>query len=419
MIFALAIANFQLRPSEYVIGRCAEAHKALSRASVTVKVATIGAEKTENLTYRLAYNRGTAARLEVVRTAPLTVVVEPKRIVQFDGKTGQYTIGKRQQGSLAEEIKATGATSDEVIANLLDPEGIPRMLRDLNKKGLWMLEARPSGITAACLMPDGRMEVTADPQTHLLRHIAMKMQKYGTDYWFSYGQPPASIQFSPPTGAYQTTELRPQITRPKPTTRQESRLVAKIFDRYDNPGRLAYSLTANNEDFKVWIDHGAIKQTDGSVTWAYEQGFLTLVDARSRTFVSGPAKLSDMIEVVAKCGSRAETLLRMMLRGINPFRFYFSQSPDLVVSGSTAIEGNQSTIMEAKGKSSTYSLIVRDSDGFVYSIMPLVAGKPGSDLPSSPRTYKPLAQPPGSFKLDAPAGYQRKTVADLVGQPPP
>ena len=414
MLLSLVLVNAAIQPANYLVQTCGLAHARLDKGAVEISVKTVGAASSETADYILDYDRSVGADLKIKRKRPMQIVVTKDTVFEYDASTKQYSEKPRFDGELSSTLKHSAGVLDELVASLVDKDGVSRWLSEFKKSTSWRF--RSSGeqdLTVEAGDSDGRISVTIDARSKLLKSVSMKSDKYGTDWKFKYGTAPREIAFVVPPGSYKTNDIRPDIAPPTYSSAEAKRAVESVFAKYDNPKELGYQAGVNGELTSVWIDHGRIRQQDESSDWTLAGGKLTLLDLRRQQIVVGPSTLTRTVDAVAKSGTRVEPLLKLMMRGINPFRFYFGQNCNVSVTGSTKIDGKACTLLEASSPVARYSLVVRSNDGFVLSLASISASGNG-DWDSSPHVYKELRVDPGMSQGTTRQGWPSIKLDDYV-----
>lgn len=413
----LVLSTVDLRPADYLIEKCSTAHSRLAGSSVDIHVDTVGAASTEKTDYSLVYDRSQGADLTIKRKRPLRIVVTKDKLVEFDASTHQYAVKPRIEGELSTVLKHSAGVLDELVAALTDPEGVKRWLSALRKNGTWKFGEGSGTLSVETGTEDGRLLVSVYPDTMLLKHVSMKSDRFGTDWTFRYKPAASQIEFTAPKDAYLTNDIRPEIVTPTYDSLEAKRITEAMFAKYDNPKALAYEVRANAEKVSVWVDHGRVRQRDEKSDWTMANGRFLLLNLNQKHQVSGAASLSKVINAVAKTGARVEPLLRLMMRGINPFRFYLGHNSTVSVSGKAKVDGRDCALLTVNSPSSKLSLIVRTSDGFVLSLASLSSSANG-ESDNVARTYKELRSEEGTFQTSERAGWPSTSLDSYVAVAP-
>ena len=368
MIFSLVFSNYFLNPAEFVAQRVSQAHKNLDRGLISISVSTIGAVTSESSKYILAYDRSQGADLSIQRKKPFRIVITKDRIVEFDVATQQYADAPRVEGSISSLLKHSAGVLDELVAGLADPDGVNLWLSGLTTKGKWRFIGSAGVFGAESVEGLSRIAIQIDRSSHLLKQVSIKTDIYGSTWVLNYGSPPKAIEFVPPKSAYKTKSVNPEIAPPAYGSQQARQITEKVFRKYDAPKLLAYQVQTAGETVSVWIDHGKIRQQDSSTDWTFIKGNLTLKNLATKDISTAKMSLTETIDKLATQNTRIEPILRLMTRGINPFRFYLGQGSVVKLTGSVKVKGTSCELLEATSPQGKLGLIVRSSDGFVLSL---------------------------------------------------
>lgn len=404
MILGIALLGASIEPASYMAERCAVAHRKLDKAAFQIQVDTKSLFSSEKTGYDLVYDRSGQADLTIRRQRPFRVIVTGDNVVEYDATTKQYAEKVKGQEDIDATVRRSAGNLDELVASLMNPAGVEHWIQSLKIGRLWTLKQYPGELVLANVVPESRTEIVLDPATFLLKRVVMKSNSYGTEWRFSKASV-RPIAFAAPAGSYKVKELMPELVAPTYASAAAKRICDKVFARYDRPKNLAYLVTSGDETFQVWIDHGRVRQHDKESDWAVANGRFTLADQEQRLVSTGKADMTKIVDTVGKAGSRVEPMLKLLLRGINPFRLYLGQNSSVRVAGQMKANGESCSILEADSATGKLSMIVRESDGFVLSL----ATMPKGSEATSTRVFKPL---PGGedFVVSTPAGWTKKTL---------
>lgn len=404
MIIGVAVWGATVLPVSYIADRCAQAHHDLNRGGFRVEVSSKSVFSSERTTYNLTYDRSGQADLAISGKRPFRVVVTNDNVYEFDPTTKQYAEKIKAQEDIDATVRRSAGNLDELVASLMNPSGVGVWLKSFRIGRLWTLSQGSDELVLSSTIPDSRTEIVLDGDSYLLKRVVNKSNGFGTEWRFS-SLPVKPIAFRAPEGSFKVKELMPSLVAPTYASASAKRVCEKVFARYDRPKTLSYLVKSADETFQVWIDQGRVRQRDAESDWALASGKFTLADQRGQTLYSGKATMTKIVDTVNKTGSRVEPLLKLLLRGINPFRFYLGQNASVRVAGTAKIGGEPCSILESTSSTGKLSLVARDRDGFVLS---LVSVPKGSDTAST-REFKPL--PPGQdFAVAAPSGWFKKSL---------
>ncbi len=412
MLVCAAIALVNLSPSRFVIDSCSAAQGALSKATITLNVDSQGVLNRERVMYVLSYDRATGADLTVSGARTLRVVATQNGTYQYDPQSRQYAYQDRPNPDIVEALRRSVGIVDELVTALYKPDGLGPWLKALATADQWTWDFSGGQIAAVAPSPVGKMAIVMDPKTRLLRRVSYRTDRYGTDWTLSYGTPPSAIGFVPPQGSFETKEISPLVTAPTYASNEARTICERVFSRYDHPKALGYQVSGEGESMKVWVAGDRAKQDDAHATWVLAGNDLSLWDKKGSCYVTGKTSLGQIVDSVARTGTRVEPLLRLMLRGINPMRFYLGQHANVSLTGRTKVQGEPCSILQGDSATNGVSLIVRNRDGFVLSLTSLFKG-PTSEQ-SAARVYTPLTVTSDVFQVAQPPGTLAKSVSEYA-----
>ena len=412
MFIGLALSTVNFVPSVYIAGRCAREHRDLDKAAVSVEVQTVGIYSKERTVYNMAYDRAGFADLTIHRARPFRVVVEKDRVVEYDPTAHQYAEKAKGDESVDSALRHAAGVLDELVASLIEPNGVANWLKSVRFNESWTARIDGGRATLSNDSDDSHTSVTVDTSTHRLMAVAIKSRQYGTDWKFNYRQPLKDIAFVAPNGARKVNEIRPEIVTPTYASAATKRMCEKVFARYDHVKGLAYTVTSPDEKFDVWIDGARARQRDTHADWLVDDKNVLLLDLGAKTAVEGKTEMTSLVDTVSTTGTRIEPLLKLLLRGINPFRFYLGQNANVRLTGSTKFSGEVCSMLESDSPAGKLMMVARDNDGFVLSVMSI----PKDSNSPVTRYFKPLAVGPESFRLAKPQGWASRSLDEVAAK---
>lgn len=411
MIVSLFMTLSALEPVLDVTERCAQAHESQNRAKVSIKVDTRGLYSSEHTTYNLAYDRAGSADLTVNRAKPFRVIVTANQVTEYDAATRQYSEKLKGDETIDAAVKHSVGSLDELVASLMTEKGVRLWLKSLRLSNLWKMSIENGAFVVSNKANEDHTTFQINCKTHLLEQAEVKSDKYGTTWSFHYDTP-SDIAFTPPKDAYKVKELTPEMVPPAYSSALAKKTCERIFARYDNPRNLAYLVESDEESFKVWIDRGRASQRDRHAQWTVDSKNFTIALNDSRSYASGPTEMNKVTDSVNAAGTRVEPLLKLSLRGINPFRLYMGKNARVTYTGRTNVNGEACSIIESVSPDSKLSLIARDRDGFVLSLASIPKGAQTSSI----RRFRPIKVEKDSFTVDKPQGWTVRTVDEIAKQ---
>jgi|GEM_PF-6633927 len=411
MIVSLVLAISAIEPINEIAEKCALAHETQDRARVVVNVDTVALYNSEHTVYDLAYDRKGSADLSIKRARPFRVVVSGNNVIEFDPTTRQYTEKTKGDEDIDVSIRHAAGTLDELVASLMTPKGIRLWLKSLRLSNLWKYELRDGMLVVSNHLAEDGTSLAMDPKTHLLSRVAIKSSKYGTVWRFKFSKP-GEIAFVPPKDAFKVGELSPEFVPPVYSSAQAKKACERIFARYDHPRGLAYTVETDGEAFEVWIDRGRARQRDKHADWVLDDKTFKIALSNARSFATGPTNMAQVSDSVSVAGTRVEPLLKLALRGINPFRLYMGRNAVVAWTGRTKVNGEQCSILQSDSLDSKMSIVARDNDGFVLSVMSIPKGSDNTTM----RRFRPVKVTTNSFKILKPSGWSVHTVEEIAKQ---
>lgn len=404
--FALFYTTFD--PATYAVQLCANAHKNLSQGNISIGVATKGAYSNESSSYTLAYDRSKAINLTIHRARPFQVVATSDKVIECDLQAKQYAVKHKPPESMDASIRSSAGVLDELVASLMAPEGVGVWIKGLRVGKLWQVQPVGNELIISNIAPESTSIIALNRDTFLLSRVENKSNQYGTSWNFKYLPKKANLDFQPPAGVQKVGEIRPEMVPPVYASAKARAICWKVFEKYDHSDGLGYYVESTDERHSVWISGGRARQSDGKADWVVGKNEFLLLDKSGQTVMRGKTDMSKVVDAIGATGTRIDPMLKLLLRGINPFRYYFGQNANLSTVGAIKVEGQACTLLQAKTPTSKIDLVVRDSDGFVISLQTTSKGTTSPVM----RRFKPLSVRDSDLEISIPAGWSVKRLPD-------
>lgn len=396
----------------YLVGKCLEAHSSTRPMGVDVLGKTVSFESKSSTTYRLTVDPEIGTKLVIERGPPFEIVAAANTVYEYDRSLNQYT---ERSTNVAPDASVRSAANnlDPVVAAQLTPASFEAWIKGFQVGPQWSVTAQGGLLVLSAGDSDGLTKLSLDSKTHKLRAAESRSHGYGTVHTLSY-RDPSPVTFSPAKGALKVKTLNPDLALPAFASAEAKAACLKVFSFYDHPRALAYSVGSGEESFKVWVFQGRVKQSDSKADWAIAGKEFTLIDKQNKTVMRGTLDMPKAIDTINSTGTRIEPLLKLVLKGVNPYRFYLGQGSIVKVVGRATVNGASCTLLEARSASSTLSLAVRSNDGFVLSLTSTqIQGQA-----SVTRLFAPMPVGIQQTKLDIPQGWQTKPLVTQQGAQP-
>lgn len=401
MLTSLAIYLFTFDPAVFGVQMCAEAHKNLGVGNISINVATKGAFSSENTSYALAYDRSKAINLTIERARPFQVVATAEKVIECDLKAKQYAVKHRPPESMDASIRQSAGVLDELVASLMTPEGVSVWLKGLRVGKLWQAKVVGNELIISNNVPESTSLIALNRDTYLLNRVENRSNQFGTTWNFKYLAPKANLDFQPIAGVRKVGEIQPELVPPVYANAKAKAICMKIFAKYDHSNGIGYYVESADERHSVWVGNGKVRQSDSAADWVADKREFVLLDKGKQKVVKGKTDMSKVVDAIGAAGTRIDPLLKLMMRGINPFRYYFGQNAKLSISGAMKVEGQPCTLLQATTLNNKIDLIVRDSDGFVISLQTVTKGTTNPVM----RRFRPLSVRATDLELSAPQGW--------------
>jgi hypothetical protein len=407
-MLALALVAATTDPARYLLERVAETHARLGRYGVVASKTTVGPVATTIDRYHIFVGSG---QTDVAWQGPGVSArwsVSEGTVRHVDLQSGRFTEEPRGGRTVREAIVAEAVGLDPFVLALIDPPALSRLIQrwdvagfSVESSGKETRLARRSGLSQDLL--------AWDRETRLVTTRSHKTERFGVEWRLSFMPGESSPPRLPP-GARRVDRLSPVFAPPVYESRSAQRLAESVFARYDRPGRLGYRVQGEGEPTRVKIEGRVVWQRDAAAEWRYDGVRLILHSLKGGWAYDGPAKVSDVIDAVARAGSRVDPLLRGLMTGKNPLRVWLGQGARVAVVGSIRHRGERGHVLQAKSGAGQATVIVRASDSTVLSAS--FAGPDGLAGPA--KVYEPDPGPPPDFQV--PPQVRRTTLAEALGR---
>ncbi|MCW5940473.1 MAG: hypothetical protein KF884_12560 [Fimbriimonadaceae bacterium] len=380
-------------PAMYLLERVASAHQALSNFQVEATKTTVGPVSTETERFRILVGSGWVDVDWQGSSVTARWSVQRETVRQLDPKTGQYTESPRGERKVVEALRSEAGGLDSLVFSLIEPSSLAKIFREIDPEG-WRIEV--NGVEtllkkASGLAKDG---IGWNRDSRLLTRYIQKTDKFGVEWRLNLRSGRTSPPPLPP-GAHKVGRLAPAVSPPVYDSQLARQVTETLFRRYDRPGRLGYRLAEGEGETRVRIDGSKVWQRDRMAEWTYDGKTLRLHSLAQGWAYDGPATVSEVIDAVARAGSRVDPLLRGLVTGKNPFRTLFGQGAQVSLVGSTSHKGDPAHLIQAKQGAGQATLVIRARDSLVLSS--LFTGPDGLAAPT--KVYEPDPGPVPALQL--------------------
>lgn len=395
MIISASIASLVFRPVPFLFDGMDEnqAHIKAERILATSEVFTPnGALKTEYILdvlrpnqWKLTVKANPAFTFEEVYYYDLGK--EEGVCVIYRPKTGQYIQSTAQASNLTELVNKTTPKIDEFLIILATQNGFDTLRERLDISNTkWTATTKNGRTSLKYKQDDGTTEIEF-PKSSLRPANFTFVNLSGVIKWhikYENGiklQSPASIK-----GSYEVVQFDDMLGRGKTTSPEAENALNSLFANYDKPKYLGYVSNSTAGKVSVIYTPNLVYQSDDLATWTYNGRDLKLYDKKMKTTYSGTATGVELIDYVARTGSRIEANLRSLILGRNPYRLLLNDYTTISTSSGTGASESADWI---RAKTSVFELniAVAKKDGFVLKVESQPKTVRGESLPKTVTTY--------------------------------
>jgi len=419
MIISASIASLLFRPVPFLFDGMDEnqANTKVERILATSEVFTTnGSLKTDYILdverpnrWKLTVKQNPAFAFEEVYYYDLGK--EDGVCVIYRPKTKQFIQSTAPASNLTQFINTVTPKIDEFLIILATQNGFDTLREKLdisNKK--WTAITKNGQTSLKYKQDDGTTEIEF-PKSSLRPADFTFVNMSGVIKWhlkYEHGanmQNPAGLE-----GSYEVVQFDDMLGKGKATSPAAEKTLNTLFAHYDKPKALGYIATSGQEKVTVQYTPQMVYQSDEFATWQYDGRELKLYNKKLKTSYVGTATGAELIDYVARTGSRIEVLLRSLILGRNPYRLLLNDYTTVSTSSGTGASESANWIV---GKTSMFELkfAVAKRDGFVLKVESQPKTVHGDTLPKTVTTY---ARKTGAIPKEiAPTGTKQVPISQM------
>ncbi len=347
------------------------AHSMLGSASFVANTKITGLAQNLAVKYEMKYRWPSELRLRtIIPSTGKTLkerVIEPTRIIDYDPELAQYTVTKRTGGEpLGKTLASLEQELDDLLLAYTDPEGMGVWMTDMVKLPGWRLSGDSKKFSLTYKKGDKKILLEANKPGSTLRKVDITTGAQRLVWDIAYAPTVTGLAFRPPSGASEVPVFDREM---KPPTYKDSvaqKATNKLFDAYSGLTSLGFDVARDSGTTKVQMRGKFVRQEDAAAVWTYDGKTLTYHDKKSGKWYAGALKFTDVIDSVAKLGTRVDPTVRLLMTDFNPYRKRLGDGSVVKVAGTMPIEGKTITILECESENTLVTLFVRE-DGLVAS----------------------------------------------------
>lgn len=357
--------------STIAFDRIEVAHASLSAATLTANARTTGLTQDLAAKYVMSYRWPDELHITTYNSSTGSLVsdryIEPTRTIDYDRGLGQYTATKRKSGdSLGKSLAEIDEELDDLLLAYTDPMGFSAWMADMRKLPGWRLTSDSQKFTLSYKRDDKKIVLEGYRSNATLKKIDITTGPQRMVWDVSYARNVSGLAFRPPTGVYEVPVFDRALKPPKFADKAAERLATRLFDAYsaDSISSIGYEVHRGTSVTKVLMRGALLWQEDDAAKWSYDGKRLNYYDKRTRVWSSGDLSFTDVIDAVAKLGTRVDPTASLLYRRLNPYRKRLGDGSTVKVVGSMSLDGNEVSILESESDVSILTLFVRP-DGLV------------------------------------------------------
>lgn len=283
--------------------------------------------------------------------------------------TGQFVKSTVPGASLPQLVKQATPNIDELLSGLASGDGWRPFLQKLRSEGGSSWRWKKVGKETKLYLKTNAAQFDIRFTGSVIRPTLMQFgNANGLIKWTFQYLPPK--KFSSPareSNAYEVAQFDAMLGTAKAASNTAKLTLDRLLARYDGAKSVAYISKTGSDVTKVVYSRTGIYQSDRFADWTYDGRRLTLYNKTTKQLFDGKATASEMIEAVAKSGTRVEVNLRSLMQGRNPFRLLLSDTQTVQTAKGRSV-GEQADWLQSKTPDFDLKLAVAKSDGFVLCI---------------------------------------------------
>lgn len=384
--FLLFVTGYD--PSLATIDRAVSAMRALDQGVVVAEVRDL-AQPLRQDRVTLEFRKPDLARVRVDAASRLDLWVTKNEVTLADPAVLQHAVRKREPKETPADSVAhdLGGMDGWVLAMLAaNPlAGLREQAKSMNERRYSFAAGRQvvrlKGAT-------GVVHLEFHPRSGRVLLVRTAQGGATVERRFSYPQRRPALTPSPAPGSRRVAEIDPLTLPPTYADASARQATQAMFARHDRREPSTLTIATPEGEVRAWLASGAVRQRDPWVDFSYAKGRLTLVRLKDGAAWQGDAGGSEVLEAVAAAGSRVDPMLRLLLRGENPYRLLLGRRSKVRVAGSLGSGAQEALILEGDSPSLKVTLYVRKSDSRVIGLVSEPKTKEGETVPAGVRRFE-------------------------------
>ena len=397
--------------------------------SMTLNVVQKSGRSTTRSTFELSYVRPNQIKLRIREPEQNGRGASDRTYALTDGKLFAYDalVHERMErkaptaGSLSERFRGSVGPVDDLIAAMVEPPLFNSFISPFQRMGKWNVKADGALTTLWRTAGSGKTKSTTalkfESQSKRLRALTVTLPPSTLDWKISYGVAPRAIGYRPPSDAAKVNSFTERPPAPRYASTKAKAVANWAMLAYDRLRHASIQIDSGQGTSKIWISAGRLREETGQIAYVWNGTTASIRDARRRTFYSGRCGLARLLDALGAVGSRMDPLVRQIVSRQNPVRVLFMPGVTVRHVGQMTTDAVPGDILEYRARGATVSIVIRKDNGLIASMRTEVLDPQGRVATQSQRNFTygsaGKALEPAVFKLDAPAGYKRASIASL------
>jgi hypothetical protein len=323
----------------------------------------------------------------------------------------QHVAKVSENGGLANEIFAASGHLPPVVLGFLSPQGVLTLLDELSTSNDWTRRKNNRLMLEEGVGSSGT-QLLFDEQFRL---VAAAGKRFPHSVKISYA-PLTTLDPGPPQTSSMVARFDRNVDPPIYADEAAQELGDRAVHALENLDQAAVSILDSGTETNIYVNGRTIRQTDQDADWNFDGRTLTVTELATKVVWSGSCKPGDLVDTVAKAGTRVDPVLRMMMRRRSFLRPLFSKA-EVSIIGEITVEGKTAVIMNVEAEDAIHSVIIRRDDAMVLSLSSAIRMNDGTTAPSSSRRFKWMTKQKAIEaaveSIAVPPGYESRKLSDL------
>ncbi len=283
--------------------------------------------------------------------------------------SGQYVKSTIPGVKLPDLVKQATPNIDELLSGLASGDGWKPFLTKLHKDGGTNWKWKKIGKETQLSLKTSTAQFDIRFSGAEIRPTSMQFGNVNGLIKWTFDYQPAKGFKNPAAekNAYEVAQFDAMLGTAKAASQTAQGTLDRMLARYDGAQPVAYVSKTGSDQVRVVYSRSGIYQSDKYAEWIYDGRRLRLYDKTTKRLYDGAATSAEMVEAVAKSGSRVEVNLRSLMQGRNPFRLLLNDS-DQVQSAKGQSLAERADWIQSKNPAYDLKIAVARTDGFVLCI---------------------------------------------------